>query len=326
MKKTVVLSVIFLLITVYSAFSLNIGETVKYDGREWTVNNINVNKTVYLCPRYDYGRFFNKSEWGWFYDSRCITVPLEILLPHKKTNTSSSPPVNKKTGIIKLAQNPKYLNTLPAGKFRKMYKEVTQIAVMHPTQENIKAYMYMTNFLRLKALVFAHSVSDYVMENPKYNMDKKLGQTSWSAFNFRNISAQNRKIFIKSHKDSMGLMVFIKNGCPYCMKQIPVLSWFKADYGVDVLLISMNGCPQNTMGLPCMSKIQAFYTYKIRYEPSIMLVIRQKGGRPAFYPVGSGLTNEESLAKRVYYYAGTYYNPQERYTDKNFLYLLKGGK
>lgn len=328
MFRAIKLSIVLVLFLVLSSqAAIKIGQVVRYNGKIWVVKKITQKKTVVLCPQYDYTRYFNGSDWGWFYNSTCITVPLDHLNPHKK-HSPSAPNIQQPEPhkLAELARNPKYLNSLTAKQFNKMYKQITQIAVMHPTEENVKAYMFMTNFLRLKALVFAHSVSDYVLKNPKYNMDKDIGYTSWSTFNYRKITKNKRKQFITQHKDSMGLMVFIKNGCPYCMKQIPVLTWFKSDYGVDALLVSQNGCPVNTMGLPCVNKPETFSRFNIQYEPTILFVIKKKNGQPAFYPIGSGLTTEETIVRRIYYYANIYYKPHERYTDKNFLRLLEEGK
>ncbi len=317
-----------------NAPNLKIGQVIEYNGRDWVVENITPKKLVILCPNYDYSKFFSKSNWGWFYGTdKCISVPLSVLFP--KQTTPSSPVTPSRPSIenmpdsevIKLATNAKYLNNLSAKDFNKLYKRVLEISVMHPTKKNVAAYMFMTNFLRLKALVFAHAVTDYVLANPKYNMAAKTsGTTSWSRHEYVKVSKERRSSFVREHSKDMGLMVFIKNGCPYCMEQMHVLSWFKADYGVDVLLVSMNGCPQNTMGLMCVTKPEAFQIYGIQYEPTIFLVIRGKNGKPSMFPVGAGLTTEQDLLNRVYYYANTYYNPQERYTDKNFLHLLEEGK
>lgn len=308
-----------------NSHALKTGQVVKYHGREWVIRSIHNNRTVTLCPHYNYDNFFYGEKWGWFYDSKCRSVPLDSLLPIKKKENRGYTPV-RSDNLTSLALNPEYLNSLTAEQFKEMYKKVTDIAVMHPTEKNIKAYMFMTNFLRLKALVFAHSINDFVMANPKFNRIKETGETSWSAFSETAISKRKIKKFIKEHSRNMGLMAFIKNGCPYCMRQIPVLAWFKADYGIDILLVSMNGCPENTMGLPCTNNPQAFYTYRIGYEPTIILVVRGRNNRPAFFPIGVGLTNGERISKRIYYYARTYFNPEERYTDKNFLHLLEEGK
>lgn len=317
--------ILFILSCVNSSYALKTGQIVKYRGHEWVVRSINHDRTVTLCPHYNYGNFFNGERWGWFYDSKCKNVPLDSLLSREKKENRGRTSL-RSDNLTSLALNPKYLNNLTAEQFREMYKKVTDIAVMHPTEKNIKAYMFMTNFLRLKALVFAHSINDFVMANPKFNRIKETGETSWSAFSESAISRKRIKDFIKEHSRNMGLLVFIKNGCPYCMKQIPVLTWFKADYGIDILLVSMNGCPENTMGLPCTNDPQAFYTYRIEYEPTIILVVRGRNNRPAFFPIGVGMTNGERISKRIYYYARTYFNPEEKYTDKNFLHLLEEGK
>jgi len=315
----------------YSHADIQKGEVINYDNKQWLVMQVNNdNKTVLLCPYYQYNKFFNSSEWGWFYNEKCIIKSLDAFQEKKQQPIVPQPQQKPKKltdqEIIKLATNPHYLNSLSATEYKKMYEHVTNIAVMQPTKQNIAAYMYMTNFTRVKSLIFAHAVTDYTMNNPKYNMIKKLGETSWSYDAYH--SQQNDKVkkMIESHRKNLGIIVFIKYGCPFCEKQLPVLNWLQSDYHIDVVAVSLNQCPANTSNIQCMVDPAAFKLYNIQYEPTMVLVIKQANGTPKFEPVGVGLTDEVTLANRIYYFVKGYYQPETEYTNSNLFKLLEEGQ
>ena len=314
----------------YSHADIQKGEVINYSNKQWLVMQVNNdNKTVLLCPYYQYNKFFNSSEWGWFYNEKCITKPLDAFQEKKQQPVPQPQQKSKKLTdqeIIRLATNPRYLNSLTAPEYKKMYERVTDIAVMQPTKDNVAAYMYMTNFTRVKSLIFAHAVTDYTMQNPKYNMIKKLGETSWSYNAYHSQQNDEVKQMIESHKNNLGIIVFIKDGCPYCEKQLPVLNWLQSDYHIDVVAASLNRCPANTNNIQCMVNPAAFETYNIQYEPTIVLVIRQADGTPKFEPVGVGLTDEVTLVNRIYYFVKGYYQPETKYDNNNLFKLLEEGR
>ena len=309
----------------------NVGDVVVYQGKKWTVNKININKTVTLCPYDNYKKFYYSSDWGWFYGAKCINIPLTYFMP-KKPNIQKQPVKKgfslpkKDSQVLKLAMDPHFLNSLSAEQFRKMFNRVLDISVMHPTEKSVAAYMYMTNFTRLKALIFSHTVVNYTMRHPKLNMDRDIGSTSWSVVQYSEKYRIDKKTFFFNHKKTLGILLFIKNGCPFCEKQLPVLKWFSSDYGIDVVAVSINGCPANTEGIPCITKPEAFRYYHIGYFPTTVLVIKQPNGSPKFMPIGVGLTDEVTLSNRAYNFANTYYHPQLKYTDNNLYKLLEQGK
>ena len=314
----------------YSHADIQKGEVINYSNKQWLVMQVNNdNKTVLLCPYYQYNKFFDSSRWGWFYNEKCITKSLDAF-QEKKQQPASQPQQQPKKltdqEIIRLATNPHYLNNLSATEYKKMYEHVTNIAVMQPTKDNVAAYMYMTNFTRVKSLIFAHAVTDYTMNNPKYNMIKKLGETSWSYNAYHSQENDEVKQMIELHKDNLGIIVFIKDGCPFCEKQLPVLNWLQSDYHIDVVAASLNQCPANTNNIQCMVNPAAFKLYNVQYEPTIVLVIRQADGSPKFEPVGVGLTDEVTLVNRIYYFVKGYYQPETEYNNNNLFKLLKEGQ
>jgi len=70
----------------------------------------------------------------------------------------------------------------------------------------------------------------------------------------------------------------------------------------------------------------AFKLYNIQYEPTMVLVIKQANGTPKFEPVGVGLTDEVTLANRIYYFVKGYYQPETEYNNNNLFKLLKEGQ
>jgi len=316
----------------YSFADIQKGQIINYNNKQWSVIHVNNdNKTALLCPYYQYNKFFDSSKWGWFYNEKCITLPLTAFQEKKQQQPQQpqqkqNPKKLTDQEVIKLATNPHYLNSLTAPEYKKMYERVTDIAVMHPTEQNVAAYMYMTNFTRVKSLIFAHAVTNYTMQNPKYNMIKKLGETSWSYNAYHSQQKDEVKKMIESHKDNLGIIVFIKYGCPYCEKQLPVLNWLQSDYHIDVIAVSLNRCPENTSNIKCMVNPAAFQRYNIQYEPTIVLVIKQPDGTPKFEPVGVGLTDEVTLANRIYYFVKGYYQPETEYTNSNLFKLLEDGQ
>jgi len=304
-----------------------VGQIIRYGNELYRVKSIDTDKKVVtVCPYYDYQHYFSYSNgWGWFYGNTCKDVSFSVFVqqtkPQQKKISQSKKNEDK---ILEKAVDAKYLNSLTAEEFRKLYQEVLDIAVMHPTEKAVAAYTFMTNFMRLKALVFAHSVVDYTMKNSRYYMIKNTGETSWSIRNAWRKKKEDALSLVKEHKDNIGLLAFIKGGCLFCEKQFPVLQWFRTDYGIDVLLVSMDYCPRN-INLPCMVAPSTFKIFNVQNEPSMVLVIRGKSNKPVFYPVGVGLTDEATLFNRVAYYVSGYYR-KTLYTDKNFMKLLEKGR
>jgi len=322
MRKILFL-IVFSFVFVINAFALNVGQVVNYNSSTYKVIKIdNTTKMVLLCPYYNNEQFFQYADWGWFYGQKCIQVPLTYFEPKKpvKKEITTQNKTESTKKLLKLATDPEYLNNLTATEFRKLFRKITDLAVMHPTKAKVAAYMYMTNFLRLKSLVFAHAVINYSMGNSKYYTLRKIGETSWSIRNYWQHKREQGLRVMHEHENSIGVFAFIKYGCPFCEKEIPVLQWFKSDYHVNVLLVSYNKCPSGTF-LPCVVNPGAFKAFNVQSMPTMLLVIRQKNNLPKFYPIGVGLTDKVTMFNRAAYYVRGYYEDR-LYTDKNFLKLL----
>ena len=291
--------------------ALSAGEIIKYENAQYKVDKINHKGTyAFICPHYDYRRFFSSSNWGWFYGKDCKWI--NIALYRKSQNKA----LKHKTGFNpKLATNDNYLNSLTAKQFKKYYVDMTQTAVMRPTQTNIARYTYMTNFMRQKSLQFAYAYYTYVLNHPKYDIAAKVGTTSWSYRTTFNYSAAEKKIYIKRHLNHIGLFFFFSGADNYSLKQVPIINWILNDYGITIIGVSDNSCPSN-LDTKCMVNPAAFTTYKVKSVPEIIMIYRKKDGSPVLQIIGSGLTPESTIISRIFFYLHSY--KKIYYKNNNF--------
>jgi hypothetical protein len=287
----------------HSVFSLN-----GNNGNKWQVVDMNdETKELFICPYHGDEEFFDKSKWGWFFGEECkwlnkkrLTEVLQKQKERKKAALQEKKEKGKKEILWDKTTKDEYLNTLTAEQFRKLFNEVKDKAVMEPTEKHIAGYMHMTDFMRRKSLMFAYATGDFVLDNPKYDMQKDIGTTSWS---YRTMLVQHNKkrmTYLQQAKDKVGLYFFLQGDCSHCEEQAKVLKWFMADCEISVLTVSKDFCPPN-LGMECVVKPAIFKKFQVQYTPSIVMVYK-KGNKPYFQVVANGLITEELLGKRIYFY------------------------
>lgn len=296
--------------------TLSAGEIIKYENAQYKVDKINHKGTyAFICPHYNYRRFFSSSNWGWFYGKDCKWINIALYRKSLSKTEKRKPGFNPK-----LAQNDNYLNSLTAKQFKKYYLDMTQTAVMRPTQTNIARYTHMTNFMRQKSLQFAYAYYTYILNHPKYDIASKVGTTSWSYRTTFNYSDSEKKIFIKKHLNSIGLFFFFSVSDKYSLKQVPIINWILNDYGITIIGVSDNSCPSN-LDTKCMVNPAAFKAYKVKSVPEIIMIYRKKDGSPVLQIIGSGLTPESTIVSRIFFYLHSY---KKIYYKKNNFKTITG--
>jgi len=300
------LFIMFVIVTFVNAAPLNkgkkqieisIGDIITFNGKKWQVED-KQNSRLYVCPYHGDESFYKGSDWGWFYGENCRWIEGKILTSKRQIQKKEKKHQKESIPWDRLTDD-KYLSTLTANQFKQLYEKVRQIAVMDPAKEHIHAYVHMTDFMRRKALIFAHAVSDFILENPVYDMQKETGTTSWAyRFSFK-VRQRERDAFLKNLKDRAGLYFFVSANCPYCKEQSKIINWFIADYEWNVISVASDFCAQEYPD--CMVAPELFEVFNVQYTPSIYLIYRQKD-KPLIFPVANGLTDYGTLKARIYYY------------------------
>ncbi len=227
-----------------------------------------------------------KRGWFWFED------------PVKKKKERKKP--KKKLVINPEILRPEYLSNLTAEEFKKLYKRVKGIAVMNPTEQNIGAVVYLTDFMRRKSLNFAYAYQDYILQHPEYDMNRVSGTTSWSWRKASLEKEERMKRYIKLNADNIGLYFFASSGCSFCEEQSKILQFLSIDYGIAIKTVTKDACIPDYPN--CSVNPVMFDRFRVEITPTIVLVYRDENNQPKFAKIASGLVTEERLFKRIYLY------------------------
>src|SRR6185312_13633686 len=125
---------------------------------------------------------------------------------------------------------------------QKRLDDLKKIAVMNPSEANMKAYMGYQRFVMDKSAFFADSWQRLVWTTPE--LDYSISGRPTNSFAIDSFDADLRgkqtgaiRALAKTH----GLFFFFRSDCPYCHKFAPVLKRFEADYGLTVYPVSLDG-------------------------------------------------------------------------------------
>ncbi|MHB1702771.1 MAG: conjugal transfer protein TraF [bacterium] len=305
----IIITALVFIITLPKSFALSVNQIIKYKNASYKVIRINHKKTYALiCPYYNYRQFYSSRNWGWLYGQNCRWINVSIF---KKAESKTQ----KQKFNPESATSYSYLNSLSAKRFKKYYKDMTDISVMRPTEKNIARYTFMTNFMRQKSLQFAYAYYTYILNHPQYNMAGKIGTTSWSYRETSNYSTAEKKLYIHKFKNKIGLFFFFSKSDAYSLKQVPIMNWLLNDNRIVTIGVSNDGCPSN-LDTKCVVSTEAFKYYNIKNIPEIIMIYRKKDGSPAYQIIGAGLTPESTIISRIFFYLHS--RNKVYYKNKNF--------
>ncbi|MHB1546911.1 MAG: conjugal transfer protein TraF [bacterium] len=295
--KTKILLFAFLIFAVSalmakSARAHQVGQILTVKGVKYKIVSAN-KKILRICP--DYSNFYGSFKpQGWFYGQSCRTLNIAKLQKKQENqkqhfHKSYLPPVAN-------LSNYEYLNNLTAKEFKVFYHRMTEVAVMRPTEPNIAAYMTMTNFMRKKAVAFTYATMVYLLNHPSVDVQKKIGETSFSYDTYIQDLGRAQKSFIKKNSDRLGIIYFLTNKNAH---QNHVENWLKRDYGIQVIGVAKHYCPSG-LNFQCVVGPNVFKNFNVTYAPTNLLVYRGLHNTPHYQVIGSGLTTENAMAFRIY--------------------------
>ncbi|NHR07796.1 conjugal transfer protein TraF [Chromobacterium haemolyticum] len=184
------------------------------------------------------------------------------------------------------------------------YPILEQRAIDKPTKENINAYLYAKRIILDKAQRFSNAVTAVNDMNPLLNENNRIPYASVGAESVRRADKQAQQAAVKELSQTGGLMVFIDRSCHFCAMQLPIISMLKKDYGMESLVVSIDGrLPDNYTGK--MVKDNGLWKkLGLKLTPSIVFVNTPKsysnGDDPNKYLIISqGFYAEDELVKQI---------------------------
>ena len=188
-----------------------------------------------------------------------------------------------------------------AEQLRLELKRREDVAVMTPTPENVKDYVSLWQAVQEKGSVFADTWRRVVWQNPEldYSSRRPTNNLAVRLDNTEREQGQDEQMrrLAKAH----GLIFFFRSDCPFCHAMAPMLKALKADFGMDVLAVSIDGRGLKEFPDAIDGRAQAL-AWGVDRVPALFIGSKESGERA---PVGVGQMSKAELVKRVFVLTGT---------------------
>jgi conjugal transfer pilus assembly protein TraF len=180
---------------------------------------------------------------------------------------------------------------------QKRVEELRNIAIIRPTEHNIRSYLAVQAEVIDKASVFADVAQRVIWANPEFDYTvtgRPVNAKALEVFDRAQINAREgvATALARDH----ALFFFFRSDCPYCHQFGPYLKDFEAKFGLAVVPISVDGGPL----LPAYPNPKVdngiARSLDVREVPALFLVEPQSG---KIIPIGYGVLSESELLERL---------------------------
>ena len=180
---------------------------------------------------------------------------------------------------------------------QKRVEELRNIAIIRPTERNIRSYLAVQAEVIDKASVFADVAQRVIWANPEFDYTvtgRPVNAKALEVFDRTQINA--REGVAMALASDHALFFFFRSDCPYCHQFGPYLKEFEAKFGLAVVPISVDGGPL----LPAYPSPKVdngiARSLDVREVPALFLVEPQSG---KIVPIGYGVLSESELLERL---------------------------
>lgn len=192
-------------------------------------------------------------------------------------------------------------------KLRKELEAKRALAILQPTQENVKAYIAAQESLMQRASVFSDVWRRVIWQNPEMNYELKRPANNAAIATYTNLRKAEEKRTLDEINKEWGLFFFFRSDCPYCHRMAPTLKFLSEAYGITVLPVSLDGGGLSEYPNPLRDNGMAA-RLGIQQVPTLVLGnIRDK----RLIPLGSGVISAQDVIERIYILTST--QPGELY-------------
>ena len=233
----------------------------------------------------DASRYWADSWRGWhFYEA---PAPEETEHPF---------PLGKATATAPPAQPSRAQELVEFERLQKTLEETRNIAIMRPSEANVRRYMELESLVVARASYFADVAQRVAWATPQLDptlQGRPVNAKALEVFDQAELVDRSRAI-ADLGKDHV-LFFFYRSDCPYCHAFAPTLAAFQARHGIQVVAISVDGGP-----LPSFPNARPdngiATTLKVSQVPAIFLAQPFTG---KISPIGFGVLSESQLLERI---------------------------
>jgi conjugal transfer pilus assembly protein TraF len=181
-------------------------------------------------------------------------------------------------------------------RLQKTLEEYRNIAIMRPTEANVRRYMELEAKVVARASYFADVAQRVAWATPELDptlQGRPVNAKALEVFERQQIS--DRSGSIGALGQDHVLFFFFRGDCPYCHAFAPTLAAFQARHGIKVVGISVDG--GSMPGFPdARSDNGIARTLQVTQVPAVFLAQPFTG---KITPIGFGVLSEAELLERI---------------------------
>ncbi|MBN8762162.1 MULTISPECIES: conjugal transfer protein TraF [unclassified Thiobacillus] len=182
---------------------------------------------------------------------------------------------------------------------QKELARLKDLAIMHPTQANVRSYLEAQTYVMDKSSLFADVARRVVWATPSVDYNSRSPTATFAQLSKKDMRSAAQAQTLAELSRDFGLMFFFRSDCPYCHQQAPVLRLLEQQYGMPVMGVSMDGG-----GLPQFPDARRDNGISmivsggqgIQTVPALFLVHRET--RQAV-PIGTGALAIDEIVERI---------------------------
>lgn len=194
------------------------------------------------------------------------------------------------------AQPPKAPELLEFEHLQKTLEDTRNIAIMRPTEANVRRYMELESQVVARASYFADVAQRVAWATPELDptvQGRPVSAKALEVFEKQQFSDRSRSIGTLG-QDHV-LFFFYRSDCPYCHAFAPTLEAFQARHGIKVVAISLDGGAMP--GFPDARADNGIATtLQVTQVPAVFLAQPFTG---KITPIGFGVLSETQLLERI---------------------------
>lgn len=179
---------------------------------------------------------------------------------------------------------------------QKRLEEYRNIAIIRPTEDNVRRYMQLEAQVVRQASYFSDVAQRVAWATPDLDMTLQGRPVNSKAIEvFDREQTTSRTHSLADLSRTHVLFFFFRSDCPYCHAFAPTLEAFQARYGVQIVPVSVDG-----KGLPNFPNFRRdngiARTLQVTQVPAVFLAEPYTG---KITPIGFGVLSESQLVERI---------------------------
>jgi conjugal transfer pilus assembly protein TraF len=181
-------------------------------------------------------------------------------------------------------------------RLQKAVESYRNIAIMRPTEANVRRYMALEAKVVARASYFADVAQHVAWSTPELDPTQQGRPVNAKALEvFDRDQLAERSQAISALGEDHVLFFFFRSDCPYCHALAPTLAAFEARHGMKVVAISVDGGPMPGFA-DARTNNGIANTLRVTKVPAVFLAQPFTG---KITPIGFGVLSEAELLERI---------------------------